>query len=171
MQTVFIMCDKNSSTYSQIIEILKEYNFSIIDDNKAILNHGSKVAVKITSQKQITTTDSLLLVLNSKSFTLPKFIGNIKVICESANIKALNFLKNSEMSVIIVGTSKTDTVTFSSISTTKALISVQRSIKNINGKIIEPCEISVNFKRKYSNSAVICAAALLLVLGIEIKDL
>ena len=171
MQTVFLMSDIYDNTYFDIISILRQFKFSIIDSTHVHVFHSNRLAVEISGCLDIRTTKSTLLVLNKEQLPKISVRGAIKGICESSNHNALNVLKNNEIPAIVCGMSKTDTITFSSITNDKALISIQRRIKTNNGKILEPCEISIKLNHKYSNSAVICACSILLLNDISFTEI
>ncbi len=171
MKTVFIMSDDNDQIYLEIICILKNFGFNIIDSENTHITQTNRFAIKIMPNLNISAKKATLLVLNETKTRPVTLNGSIKGICESSNQNALNILKLSNISTIVCGTSNTDTITFSSITDNKALISVQRQIKTTNGKIVEPCEIPITINHKFSNSAVICACSVLILNDIDITEL
>lgn len=171
MKTVFIMSDDNDQTYLEIIGILKNFGFNIIDPENTHITQNNRFAIKIKPNLNISAKNATLLVLNKRQTKPLMFNGSLKGICESSNQNALNILKLSNILTIVCGTSNTDTITFSSITNNKALISIQRQIKTTNGKIIEPCEIPITINHKFSNSAVICACSVLILNDIHITEL
>ena len=171
MQTVFLMSDKYDNTYYDIISILKQFQFSIVDSTYIHIFPSNRLAVEIGGRFDIKASKSTLLVLSEKQIPKISVHGTIKGICESSNHNALNILKDNEIPAIVCGMAKTDTITFSSITNDKALISIQRRIKTNNGKILEPCEISIKLNHKYSNSAVICACSILLLNDISFTEI
>ena len=171
MKTVFILSDANDKTYLEIINILKNFGFNIIDASNTHITQSNRFVIKVNSNMNISAKNATLLVLNKTKTQKISIDSSIKGICESSNQNALNILKHNNIPTIVCGTSNTDTITFSSITDDKALISVQRQIKTTNGRIIEPCEIAIKIAHKCSNSAVICACSVLILNDISITQI
>jgi hypothetical protein len=75
---------------------------------------------------------------------LRKILVNAKyIIINTDIINNLNFLENLESTVVTYGFNYQSTVTVSSVTEDSTLICIQRSIKNIDGNIIEPQEIEI----------------------------
>jgi hypothetical protein len=68
--------------------------------------------------------------------------------------------------VITCGINNRNTITFSSISDSVLLATIQRSFIDISGNVISPCELKICLSEKYSPFAVMVAVAVLLLKGI-----
>lgn len=90
-------------------------------------------------------------------------------IVNEGNEKALHMLKNSLVPTLTCGMSPKDTLTLSSISESSAVVSLQREIKDLSNKVIEPCEIKINIEDRFSDYELLSACAILLLAG-KISD-
>jgi hypothetical protein len=86
-------------------------------------------------------------------------------IVDPENIDAVQMLKKNCMQTITCGLSQKDTFNFSSIGLEKAVVSLQHTIRNLNGDIIEPCEIPIQFNTEHSEYALLASIAVLVLSG------
>jgi hypothetical protein len=100
-------------------------------------------------------------------FNLPK---EFFAIVDPENEDAVSMLKKSCMQTITCGMSKKDTFNFSSIGQEKAVVSLQHTIQNLDGDIIEPCELPILFTSIHSEYALLSSVAVLMLSGIEIQN-
>lgn len=98
---------------------------------------------------------------------LPK---NFIAVVESDNDKAIEILKKNGLQTVTCGLSQRDTLTFSSIDTERAVISLQREISSISGEIILPHELPVSLKSSFSKYQILAAAAILLLSELQIPE-
>lgn len=84
-------------------------------------------------------------------------------IVESGNKTAMQILANNKNTAIICGGPQ-DTISFSSIHEKNIAVCLQRSIKSVGGKKIEPCEYIYATSGDESIGTVLLAAALSIVL-------
>lgn len=94
-----------------------------------------------------------------------KLSGNFISIVEEGNERALKMLKGSCAPTLICGMSSKDTLTLSSVSDNSAVVSLQREICDLNGNIIEPCEIQISHDEPFSKFELLAACAVLLLAG------
>ncbi len=89
--------------------------------------------------------ETILLAREFKKVDILKSIlKDAKYLIVNSDIEAnLNILDNLEVKVVTYGFNSKATITASSVTDEDMLICVQRSIEDINGKEIEPQEISV----------------------------
>ncbi len=80
---------------------------------------------------------------------------------------ALEFFKAQNTPVLTVGRSPRDTLTLSSRQELCAVISLQRKLCDLNGRCMEPAEYPVTLAHPCSDTALLYAAALLLLCGKE----
>ena len=87
-------------------------------------------------------------------------------ICEDSDRAALKILMESGVPVITCGMNPKSTVTLSSLTSSSALVSLQRTVTDIFGNDTEPCELGIKLNRGRSPFAVTASAAVLLLAGI-----
>ncbi|MDR3552730.1 MAG: hypothetical protein P4L75_06355 [Clostridia bacterium] len=93
-------------------------------------------------------------------------------IVDPANAEAVNALRKSCMQTITCGMSRRDTVTFSSLGSGEAVISLQRALQSLDGSAVEPRELPVRFGAGHGEYALLaCVAALLLCGGVPEGEL
>lgn len=92
-----------------------------------------------------------------------KIPDNFTAILPAYNSNAAAILQKINVFAITCGTSPRDTVSMSSFENLKSVVSLQRSIKNINGNIVEPHEFIVNLKRKTGLYPLLAASTVLLL--------
>ena len=93
---------------------------------------------------------------------LPK--GCIAVL-RSDNMRIRRLIGGADIPCVACGTSCADTVTVSSLSRGKAMMTVQRELPAMDGGVIEPCELPLFFSGCDVHRALITAAVLLICLG------
>jgi hypothetical protein len=91
-------------------------------------------------------------------------------IVDPENNDAVLMLKKSCMQTITCGMSQKDTFNFSSIGQEKAVVSLQRAIQNLNGDIIEPCELTILTSSEHSEFALLASVAVLVLSGFVNTD-
>jgi hypothetical protein len=100
---------------------------------------------------------------HQNGFNLPK---EFLAIVDPENDDAVLMLKKSCMQTITCGMSQKDTFNFSSIGQEKAVVSLQHAIQNLNGDIVEPCELPILFNSEHSEYALLASVAVLMLSGI-----
>lgn len=75
------------------------------------------------------------------------------------------FCKTGQV-VITCGTKVTDTLSIASLDENQTAISLQRTLKAMNGEVIEPCELTMHLTQPYSPHKILPVAAVLLLAGI-----
>lgn len=91
---------------------------------------------------------------------LPK---NFIAVVESDNDKGIEILMKNGLQTITCGLSQRDTLTFSSMDTDRAVISLQREILSLFGENILPRELPITIKSSFSQYQILVAAAILLL--------
>lgn len=130
-----------------------------------VKNSTSEILIVETNTiKFIESSNTIIIFKNIISNDIDFEIKNkVKIIVFSQNAKAITFLSNAKLqNIITFGYKSTDTLTASSFNNKKKMISLQREIKAINGKIIEPFEFSVKEKGELLNVLPVCGVLLLL---------
>ena len=103
---------------------------------------------------------------NSEAFRGIALPGGTVGICEDSNLTALKILMENGATVITCGMNPKNTVTLSSLTSSSALVSLQRTVTDIFGNDAEPCEIGIKLNRGHSPFAVTASAAVLLLAGV-----
>lgn len=99
-----------------------------------------------------------------------RFPPHFVAVVEPRNTAAIEMLKAQNIRTITCGLSPKDTVTFSSLMESSAVISLQRGIESTDGEEILPKEIPVTFTCPKPDYAVLACAAVLLLSGRELPD-
>ena len=138
---VILFADKKTKAEKEIFEILRRCG--------AGANGGITV---ITDYKE-----------NEADIILPS--GAVGI-CEDSDLTALKILMKSGARVITCGMNPKSTVTLSSLTSSSALVSLQRTVTDIFGNDTEPCELGIKLNRAHCPFAVTASAAVLLLAGI-----
>ena len=111
--------------FSQEILIIETDSLTIIDSFKTIIIFKNNIKNKIK-----------LTVKN-----------DVNIIVFSQNMDAIKFLNKSKLkNIITFGYKSTDSLTFSSFESETKTICLQRQVKTVTGRIVEPFEISIKNK-------------------------
>ena len=96
-----------------------------------------------------------------------------KIFCavvESTNKKAISLLNDSVTEVVTCGMSNKDTFTVSSVIDDRIVISLQRTIKNVHEKIVEPIEVPINLSSEIDQIALLSAVIALILCGVNFEN-
>lgn len=96
----------------------------------------------------------------------PQFIA----VLEPRNTAAANLLKAQGIHTVTCGLSQRDTVTFSSLTETSAVVSLQREIQSIDGEDILPREVPLAFSRPKPDYPMLAAMSVLLLSGAQLPE-
>ncbi|HIT53019.1 MAG TPA: hypothetical protein IAD07_03675 [Candidatus Fimivicinus intestinavium] len=91
--------------------------------------------------------------------------GGVTAILETENEAAARRLLHTGSTALTCGLTARDTLTLSSISDTAPVVSIQRTITMLNGRILEPCEKRVRLHTPLAGYALLSACAVLLLAG------
>ncbi len=91
-------------------------------------------------------------------------------VVDSENKNAANMLRVDGIQTVTCGLSQKDTVTFSSLDNDRAVVSLQRGLKALDGSDIDPVEVPVAFSPSHSEYPVLAAVAVLLLACVKIPD-
>lgn len=169
-----IVAVTNEKTVKQLAEILNQFfTVSVVTDNIIKIETNSKVLlVNSNNIRELKLDDGILIVSDScetifEECFCPIVIadGNKSFLCEKIN---------SKTQYITCGMSAKDTISFSSIDVDEVSVCLMREIKKLNGETVEPYEVTVYSKTNianYSPFCLLCAFALITVLGVSINGL
>lgn len=104
------------------------------------------------------------IVVFSNNFHRAICVGKFTAIFFASNHHAVEALNGSGNIAISCGTSPKDTISAASMDGDKRLVSLQRTLKTFNGKVIEPCDFYVKSKCRLYTALAACAV--MLILGI-----
>ena len=91
-------------------------------------------------------------------------------VTESDNDTAIKILQKNALQTVTCGLSQRDTLTYSSLDSEKAVISLQREIKSLHGESMLPHEIPVALQSTRSDYPLLAAVAVLLLSGIKVPE-
>lgn len=155
MPFVGLITDKKSE--SDFINYLdnKIYKNVIIINNKNINNIKNIKFDTVLINKKV----------SGKSDVLKKILSNSNNLIINSDISTdLWLIANSNSNVITYGFNPKSTVTASSLENDDAFICVQRNIKNVSNKTIEPQEIKVTKFKQNDNPYIIMGVEILTLL-------
>lgn len=91
-------------------------------------------------------------------------------VIDSDNSEAADMLRGDGIQTVTCGLSQKDTVTFSSLENDRAVVSLQRGLKALDGSDIEPVELPCSFLPSHSEYPLLAAVAVLLLSNVAIPD-
>ncbi len=164
---VILFSSRHSKIEAEITEILQKHGANRISDKLVLENDGKLTLISVYKKTEISVKKGIAVFLEeNERFANQKLPKGILGICQENNKTALKAMKNSNIPVITCGANHKNTVSLSSISDIGFQATVQRSITNINGKIIDPGEYNLKLSKKYSLFAVMVSFCILLIYGI-----
>lgn len=165
---VILFADRKSKSQNEIIEILKKYGADHISDKEISLAKNRFTIITVHKNTKLIIDGGIAVFTdNTERFSKQKFPIGITGICEENNTSALKIFKNNNNAVITCGASRKNTITFSSANGKSLLASVQRTIIDQNGNLIDPCEFKIELTENYSSFSIMASACILLLNGIK----
>ena len=154
---IVLLSDKENKTEKQIIKYLTA--------NRTQVKENTVNFISLHSQAEEIAAKTVIVTGRCKSFRKQLISKKTMAICHENNTDALRLFKSNRLSVITCGRGGKNTVSISSITDNTLLLSLQRSITDINGNIIEPCEIKVKLKDSKVGFAELATTIVLLIYG------
>ena len=115
---------------------------------------------------EISLSSGIILFKNS---VLPQepvpFPPGFLYVLEAKNTRAAAFLKGSDAAAVTCGTSSRETLSIAGLEEGTAALSLQRTLKTLNGKILEPHDFTVKFSEPRSPHQLLTVCATLLISG------
>ena len=165
---IIVYGDENDSTISGILlNALAKYGGVQIFSAKSLVcnpkNCKPKFFIYDTNKLPATTNiDGIFLFKKSfKSIDVSEIPKSFFYILDSENAKAIKFLRKIEHIVLTYGVDSKSTLTFSSLTSTSAIVNLQRYVKTKN-KILEPQEFPVRLSTQLEPELVLLICAILL---------
>ena len=166
---------KDKSITSKLCRVLSDYGGVLYFSDTKAIKYGDFTNISFTvyecdNLQKIEIPDSIIIFKSKQTNEHAiKLSDNIIVITESSNKKAICAISGNNAPCISCGMSGNDSVTLSSISDTDATISIQRSITDIKGKVIYPCDITVKLKHFCDGFSLLSILCFLILSG-EIEE-
>lgn len=160
---------KDKSITSKLCRVLSDYGGVLYFSDLKAIQYGSSsntafIIFECDKMCEISIPDCIVIFKSKQTSSCHIKLCNSTIsIVESSNKKAIHSIGGNQNPCISCGMSSNDTVTLSSISDTDAIISIQRSIKELSGKTIEPCDVTVkqkNFCDGFALLSTFCTLAL-----------
>jgi len=167
MLAAFIGSDVDENFKETVCRLLRKHVKILCVSNNEIhfkgFDKSELICAFIRDLKEI-TVDGAAIFLNNCLH--PICIKNERYcVLDSLNQKDLALAQKSRGEVITCGRSMRDTLTFSSCTEEKCVISLQRQIRRFDNSIIEPFELPVSCEKNDDRYAILCACLLLILLG------
>lgn len=150
---------KDKELFESIRSSIERYGNRICNRESIVISLTFEDYEEISSSSIVVFCNNFSNKLNGKSYL---------AIFSSENHHAIEALNGSGNIAISCGMSAKDTLSTASITDEKRMVSLQRTIRSIDGEIIEPRDFYI--KSKYKLYASLAASAVLLLLGIMPED-
>lgn len=118
----------------------------------------------------LSVSKGLLLLKNSCSCRELSLPSGIWAVLESDNHSGACALRHQPSPVISCGCSARDTLSLASIEDETAVLSLQRSVFTLNGKLVEPHDFSVSLQSRRHPHQILPVAMALLLCGIPTEQ-
>lgn len=160
---------KDKSITSKLCRVLSDYGGVLYFSDLKAIRYGahtdvSFVVCECDKMCEISIPNCIVIFKSKQTNSCHiKLCKSAISIVESCNKKAIHAIGGNQNPCVSCGMSSNDTVTLSSICDTDAIISIQRSITEISGNIIEPCDVTVkqkNFCDGFTLLSTFCALTL-----------
>lgn len=165
---IIVYGDKRDTTISDtLMKTLAKYGGVQFFSSRKIVctpqNCSPKFLIYDTNKLPLTTNiNGIFLFKNSfKHVDASKISENFFHVIDSQNTRAIKCLKKTDQVVLTYGIDAKSTLTFSSLTSTDAMINLQRYVKTKN-KILEPHEIPVKISTQLEPNLVLLSCAVLL---------
>ena len=168
---VILLSNRKSKLEKEIVKILEKYGGNFISDKTLYINGEGFNIISFYKKAEISIDKGVAVFLEKNiRFKDQKLPIGIVGICEENDITALEIFKKNHNAVITCGVNNKNTITFSSISQNTLFATLQRCVYDINGNLLEPCELKIKLTENFSSFSVICSVIILLYHGIVPKE-
>lgn len=163
---VILFAERKSKTEKEIIEILTLFGASYISDKTICSLEGDFTVVSEYKNIDLKLNRGIVVICDTTDrFQNQILPSGIIGICEDINTKALALFFKNHTPVISCGMNGKNTVTLSSLDNNLPLVSLQRRICDLNGRIIDPAEFKIALKNSYSPFSITASLAILILEG------
>lgn len=164
---MILLSERKSKYEKEIVEILKNYGADHFSDKIIAKGVGSFTSISIYKPTELFLKNGVAVFTEkTNKFNKQNFPIGIIGICEDTNKNALENFKKSNIAVITCGINNKNTITISSLCENNVLVTLQRSIIDINGNHIEPCEFKISLLKQYNPYSILSVTAILIIHGI-----
>ena len=165
--TEIIVCGEKSDGELDYLSnfLIEKYKEDFKINSKNIKLFSQSVLPNFKSKRPI------IIFKNSCSLSIlhNNILENSICILNPQNLNAINQLSNKNITALSCGMSNKDTLNIASLDYPKAVVSLQRTIKNIHNKTIEPKDIIIDLQNEYDTYSILASCALFLLL--QTKDI
>lgn len=163
---IVILSDKKSRTEKEISEFLYAHGGDFISDRVIHRSCGSFTVIELHRKTNLKIDKGIIIITGScENFGEQRLPPGMLGICEYGNRGALTLFKKNRIPVIGCGMDSRSTVTISSFSENTLIVSLRRTVTDINGIELEPSELKLNLNTEYKSFSAMAAATALLLLG------
>ncbi len=179
MTTVVLCGKKNDEAVSRpLLKALSHYGGALYFNGKTLQNfqesgEGAPYFTVYDCEEipEIKLEKGILLFKNSFCGTTARSVpAGILTVFESYNGKAAEALKGTGVVAITCGTSAKDTLSVASLDETSATVSLQRTVKDIAGAILEPRDVTVELDSLLSPYQLLAVCSVLMLSGLDPND-
>lgn len=162
---------KDKTITSKLCRVLSNYGGVLYFSDTKAIKYGDFKDIAFTIYEcdnlhEIAIPDCIVIFKSKQTSTSPIKLSDTSMsVIENSNQKAIKAISGNNNPCISCGMSCNDSVTLSSISDTDATISIQRSITDIKGNLIEPCDITVKLKHFCDGFALLSTFCFLILSG------
>jgi hypothetical protein len=156
MTVVYVVGKSSDKALEEIIlsRLCLSYRVTYIK-NKSLVQEGQGYEIVVCDSSEIKSLyiPECIIVMKSDG-VIPKIPLPEKsiIIANSENTQQLIDLKNSKLNVITCGTSERDTLCYSSLTSDRILISLNRELTAFSGRVIQPLEIPLKLDKIPANT-------------------
>ncbi len=168
---VILFADRKSRTEKEIIDILTLFGANYISDKTVCSLEGVFTVVSEYKNIDLKLDSGVAVICDSTDrFNKQSFPKGIIGICEDTNTNALNLFFKNRTPVISCGMNGKNTITLSSLDDNTLFATLQRSVTDLKGRVIEPAEFKIKLNKCFSPFAVMASVAILLLNGLTPKE-
>lgn len=174
--TTILLCGKNddNAVGKLLLDVLANYGGIQFYDGERLIKAGKDNYPEffLYESEKIPHTKlngGVLLFKNSFRFEPeqpPKISSEFIPVFESHNSHAAAALKGTGIVGVTCGTSQKDVLSIASLSDAGATVSLQRNVKILTGEVLEPLDITLQFKKPVSPFPLLAVCSVLLLSGI-----
>lgn len=123
--------------------------------------------IEMSSLNNINIKNAILILKNNAKINSIKFVDNsVNIIINADNTKNLLKLTKTINNIYTCGFSSKDYATFSSRESNNAVISLQRSIRLENDRVLDPMEIPCVLQHDINDYSILASVLAMIMLGI-----
>lgn len=172
--TNIILCgkEKDASIAGALLPALSRYGgVQYCSGNRISFLGGDKIKFLVYDCEklpQIELKRGIILFKNSfrasEQIDIPE---GFLCVLEMKNVHAAALLSSTGTPAITCGTNSKDTLSIAGLDETSAALSLQRSMRTVDGALLEPHDFTVEFTATLSPSRILAVCAVLLISGID----